>query len=118
MRRGYIGFFSLFLVFPSFIQCAALLLDQDKVHNDFKIFQNLIPRFKIRNFQFLYMDVSEAMDLVSPRLLEAVEQAQSSVYSYHARLNNVTFADVGHTGVQVSGAADQDVEDSLLEKKR
>ena len=58
------------------------------------------------------------MELVSPRLLEAVEQAQSSVDCYHARLNNVTFADVGHSVVQVSGAADQDVEDSFLEMKR
>ena len=114
----YIGFPFSSSCISSFIQCAALLLDQDKVHNDVKIFQKSISRFKIRNFQFLCIDISEAMELVSPRLLEAVEQAQFSVYCYHARLNNVTFADVGHSVVQVSGAADQDVEDSFLEMKR
>ena len=92
----YTGFSQYLILYPSFIQCAALLLDQDKVHNDVKIFQKSISRFKIRNFQFLCIDISEAMELVSPRLLEAVEQAQSSVDCYHARLNNVTCADVGH----------------------
>ena len=41
--------------------------------------------------------------------LEAVEQA-SLVFCYHARKCDVTHADVLH---QVSGAADQDVEDSF-----
>ena len=45
-------------------------------------------------------------------LLEAVWKALL-VYFYHARLKNVTLVDVCHPVVQVSGAADQDVEYSL-----
>ena len=112
MRRGYIGFFSLFLVFPSFIQCAALLLDFDKVHIDVKMQQNSNSRSEI--VKTSEIGIIEAVEFMNPKVLEAVEQALF-VFCYHARLKNVTPVDVCHPVVQVSGAADQDVEDSFLE---
>ena len=55
---------------------------------------------------------SEAMEFLNSILLEAVWKALF-VYFYHARLKNVTLVDVCHPVVQVSGAADHDVEDSF-----
>ena len=46
--------------------------------------------------------------------LEAVEQASLLVFCYHARISDVTHADVIHYVDQVSGAADQDGEDLLV----
>ena len=56
---------------------------------------------------FSSIKINEASGALDSICLEAVEQAQF-VYCYHARLMNVTNADVCHTVVQVSGAADQD----------
>ena len=64
-------------------------------------------------FKFTDREVFDVMEPVDSILLEAVEQAHF-VFCYHARLNDVTFADVCHPVVQVSGAADQAVEDAFL----
>ena len=63
------------------------------------------------------IEIHEASRLVDSIYLEAVEQAQF-VFCYHAWLTQSLWSDgtpdaVSHSLGQVSGAADQDVEDSF-----
>ena len=79
----YIGFSHLFLVFPSFIQCAALLLDLDKVTLMSRCSIILISR--LMSVKYSEIGINEAQEFMNSILLEAVWKALF-VYFYHARL--------------------------------
>ena len=103
--------FLLLLVFPSFILCAALLLDLDADHAATRFL-----RSKSRNeVQNLLQDHLWLLDFHRCKPNGGSIKG-TCVYFYHA--SKIDVFDVGHLVVQVSGAADHLGEDLLLKNWR